>query len=58
MEENSGFNAFNGASKLAKKDRLPRILKIQKDKFKDGLAPEELAFADLLFRRNPLEKVD
>ena len=29
VEENSGFNAFNGGSKLAKKDRLPRILKIQ-----------------------------
>ena len=43
MEENSGFNAFNGGSKLAKKDRLPRILKIQ-EKFKDSLAPEELAF--------------
>ncbi len=36
VEENSGFNAFNGGSKLAKKDRLPRILKIQ-DKFK-GIA--------------------
>ena len=43
VEENSGFNAFNGGSKLAKKERLPRILKIQ-DKFKDSLAPEELAF--------------
>ena len=57
VEENSGFNAFNGGSKLAKKDRLPRILKIQ-EKFKDSLAPEGLAFCDFLLRRNSIEKMD
>ena len=43
VEENSGFNAFNGGSKLARDDREPRILKIQ-DKFKDSLSLEELDF--------------
>ena len=43
VEENSGFNAFKVDQNQLKKDRLPRILKIQ-DKFKDSLAPEELVF--------------
>lgn len=43
VEENSGFNAFNGGSKLAQKERLPRIIKIQ-NKFKDCLNSEELSF--------------
>ncbi|MBX9096208.1 hypothetical protein [Streptococcus gordonii] len=55
VEENSGFNAFNGGSKLAKKDRLPRILKIQ-DKFKDSLTPEELAFVTLSLEEILLKK--
>ena len=55
VEENSGFNAFNGGSKLAKKDRLPRILKIQ-DKFKDNLASEELAFVTLSLEEILLKK--
>ena len=55
VEENSGFNAFNGGSKLAKKDRLPRILKIQ-EKFKDSLAPEELAFVTFSLEEILLKK--
>ena len=55
VEENSGFNAFNGGSKLAKKDRLPRILKIQ-DKFKNILAPEELAFVTFSLEEILLKK--
>lgn len=43
VEENSGFNAFNGGAKLAKKDRLKRIQKIQED-FASQLTSEELAF--------------
>ena len=43
VEENSGFNAFNGGAKLAKKDRLSRIQKIQEE-FADQLSSEELAF--------------
>ena len=46
---------FNGGSKLAKKDRLPRILKIQ-DKFKDSLAPEELAFVTFSLEEILLKK--
>ena len=49
------FNAFNGGSKLAKKERLPRILKIQ-DKFKDSLAPEELAFVTFSLEEILLKK--
>ena len=56
VEENSGFNAFNGGSKLSKKDRLPRILKIQ-DKFKDNLAPEELAFVTFSLEEVLLKKM-
>ena len=44
VEENSGFNGFNGGSKLAKKDRLPRIIKFQ-NRFKNELSSEEMAFA-------------
>ena len=55
VEENSGFNAFNGGSKLAKKDRLPRILKIQ-DKFKNSLAPEELTFVTFSLEEILLKK--
>ena len=44
VEENSGFNGFNGGSKLAKKDRLPRIIKFQ-HRFKNELSSEEMAFA-------------
>ncbi len=44
-----------GWIKVGQKDRLPRILKTQ-DKFKDSLAPEELAH-ELFSRRNPLEKM-
>lgn len=55
VEENSGFNAFNGGSKLSKKDRLPRILKIQ-DKFKTSLAPEELAFVTFSLEEILLKK--
>lgn len=44
VEENSAFNGFNGGSKLAKKDRLPRIIKFQ-DCFKNELSSEEMAFA-------------
>ena len=54
-EENSVFNDFNCGSKLAKKDRLPRILKIQ-DKFKDSLAPEELAFVTFSLEEILLKK--
>ncbi|HEL2739066.1 TPA: hypothetical protein UDO34_001906 [Streptococcus suis] len=43
VEENSGFNAFNGGAKLAKKDRLTRIQKIQEE-FASQLTSEELAF--------------
>ena len=45
----------NGGSKLAKKERLPRILKIQ-DKFKDRLAPEELAFVTFSLEEILLKK--
>ncbi|MDU4411644.1 MAG: hypothetical protein E7I58_08845, partial [Streptococcus sp.] len=44
VEENSGFNGFNGGSKLAKKGRLPRIVKFQ-NRFKNELSSEEMAFA-------------
>ena len=43
VEENSGFNAFNGGSKLAQKDRLPRIMKLQ-ETFKDVVSSDDLAF--------------
>ncbi|MDQ0221518.1 hypothetical protein [Streptococcus moroccensis] len=43
VEESSGFNAFDGGSKLAKKDRIARIEKIQ-DHFKDELSSEERAY--------------
>ena len=43
VEENSGFNAFNGGAKLAKKDRLSRIQRIQEE-FSGQLTSEELAF--------------
>lgn len=43
VEENSGFNAFNGGAKLAKKDRLSRIQKIQEE-FANQLSSEGLAF--------------
>lgn len=43
VEENSGFNAFNGGSKLAQKDRLPRIEKLQ-ETFKNVLPSDDLAF--------------
>ncbi len=46
---------FNGGSKLAKRIACHGFAKIQ-DKFKDSLAPEELASWSILFRRNPLEK--
>lgn len=55
VEENSGFNAFNGGSKLAKKDRLSRILKIQ-EKFKDSLASEKLAFVTFSLEEILLKK--
>ena len=38
-----------------KKDRLPRILKIQ-EKFKDSLAPEELAFVTFSLEEILLKK--
>ena len=55
IKENSGFNSFNGGSKVDKKDRLPRILKIQ-EKFKDSLTPEELAFVTFSLEELLLKK--
>ena len=54
MRKRTGFNAFNGGSKL-EKDQSPRVLKIQ-DKFKDSLAPEELAFVTFSLEEILLKK--
>lgn len=43
VEESSGFNAFDGGSKLAKKDRIARIEKIR-DTFEQDLSSEERAY--------------
>lgn len=43
VEESSGFNAFDGGSKLAKKDRIQRIARLI-EKYQNSLEPEERAF--------------
>lgn len=55
VEESSGFNAFDGGSKLAKKDRIQRIDNLLK-KYKESLNSEERAFVTLCLEEILLKK--
>ncbi|MGT2682252.1 hypothetical protein [Streptococcus porci] len=55
VEESSGFNAFDGGSKLAKKDRIQRIARLI-EKYQNSLEPEERAFVTLCLEEILLKK--
>lgn len=55
VEESSGFNAFDGGSKLAKKDRIQRIANLVK-KYKESLNSEERAFVTFCLEEILLKK--
>ncbi|MGT2964843.1 hypothetical protein [Streptococcus acidominimus] len=55
VEESSGFNAFDGGSKLAKKDRVQRIARLM-SKYQESLETEERAFVTLYLEEILLKK--